>query len=523
MNKKPSLDQLISFGDITGLSSSQALILMEKIASFTTIDRFTSLWRFTAHSSKTVRRNLAKILMHIASARHIAKIREWLEMEDDETVEEEVKRLLDWVDRQDILIDELFIDLGLDQKDDQEEMEEEEEKVSAHISVGQALKITRSSLADIGFIVIEGELIEPKSFKNGSMFFFGLKDNEDLRLDCRIITGAYQGREMPLNEGLLVRAGGSLVLSNKGKLLFQPIWLEEVGEGELARSLKELEQRLAKEGLFDESRKRSPIKLPQNVLLVASSSSAAIEDYRKVLRGRRGDITIYHLPILTQGSGAESDILNKLALVNDLCDQYAIDTIVITRGGGSKDDLAVFNSEKVARAVYSLNRPVIAAIGHEQDLCISEMVADRRASTPSNAAEMTTMSASEIKSQLDYYISSMLRSSQASLNSYRNKAIFYSDASLTKVRERVYGLKSETFALVENIKSVYSESKTDFLNQLSSLMAGISHSDPRHILESGYAIIEQNNKRVTSVKSVNRAQSLRIIMKDGQIEVDKLQ
>ena len=123
--------------------------------------------------------------------------------------------------------------------------------------------------------------------------------------------------------------------------------IQLTGQGELLRNLKLLEQKLAQEGLFDPARKRPIPKVPQKILLVASPHSAAVTDFVKVLASRRTGIEIFLLPIKTQGLGAEAVILEQLAKVNDLCEQLAIDTVVITRGGGSQDDLFVFNSEAV--------------------------------------------------------------------------------------------------------------------------------------------------------------------------------
>ena len=247
--------------------------------------------------------------------------------------------------------------------------------------------------------VIEGELTDIKAI--GAMYYFGLKDNEQTRIDCQIYSGKVASFGFPLNDGWAVRASGKFKIDKFGKLRFEVTNMELTGEGQLLRNLQLLEQKLESEGFFDESRKRPIDKIPTNVLLIASPNSAALGDFQKVLKERRQNITIYYLPIKTQGVGAEYEILSKLELANHFCPLLSIQTIVLTRGGGSKDDLMIFNSEKIVRAIHGLIRPSIVAIGHERDDCLAEKVADKRASTPSNAAELISLSNLEIQSELN--------------------------------------------------------------------------------------------------------------------------
>ncbi|NJK71323.1 MAG: hypothetical protein HC932_03675 [Thermales bacterium] len=137
-----------------------------------------------------------------------------------------------------------------------------------------------------------------------------------------------------------------------------------------------------------------------------------------MLNHRRGGLEIFHLPIKTQGRSAENEILNALGVTNKLVEENKIDTIVMTRGGGSKEDLIVFNSEKVVRALHGLSKPTIVAIGHERDVTLSELVADVRAATPSQAAEMVSQSSAEILQMIEKILLNCKSLTQARGKSY---------------------------------------------------------------------------------------------------------
>jgi exodeoxyribonuclease VII large subunit len=335
-----------------------------------------------AHKSVAIRRKVAGVIAFLATKNSVPDLQQWLISESDKST---------W-----LILDNTIEKLS------HRLSESGQLENSAHVlTVTEAIKAIKLRISEKVF-TIEGELAEVKVFN--TMYYFGIKDKADNAISCQCFSGKIASFGFPVNEGWSVRISGKFKINNYSKLVFdvEKMWL--TGEGEILRKLLELEKKLETEGLFDPARKRVLNNIPARILLLASPNSAAIDDFNKVLGQRRNGVTIYYLPIKTQGVGAEFEILSRLEIANHFCEKYDIQTIILTRGGGSKEDLMIFNSEKIVRAIYALNRPSIVAIGHERDNCLSEKVADLRASTPSNAAELCSLPESEILYEVNNYI-----------------------------------------------------------------------------------------------------------------------
>jgi len=389
------------------------------------------------------------------------------------------------------------------------------------------------------------------------MYYFALKDKQDSRLGCWTLEKVVQAINFPFNDGLQVRVVGKFKLSKDSRIYLEVSAIQLTGQGELLRNLKLLEQKLAQEGLFDPARKRPIPKVPQKILLVASPHSAAVTDFVKVLASRRTGIEIFLLPIKTQGLGAEAVILEQLAKVNDLCEQLAIDTVVITRGGGSQDDLFVFNSEAVVRAIYGMAKPTIVAIGHERDTTLSELVADLRCSTPSQAAEKVSLSNSEISWQAKSSLELIYRLNQQKVQQYYKYTWLVSATISQLVRAKVQTCKlvcQRTNQLASSLlNAVKRQVETSFYasqrslslrlqqirgqaqqanqiihSQVTSLLAAhrarlellitkIELANPKTILAQGYALVWQNQVVQERVSTIDKNLPITIEMQDGSI------
>jgi exodeoxyribonuclease VII large subunit len=175
--------------------------------------------------------------------------------------------------------------------------------------------------------------------------------------------------------------------------------VEPVGLGALQLALRQLQQRLAAEGLFDPEHKRPLPRFPRHIALVTSPTGAAVRDFLEVARRRWQGVRVTVIPARVQGDGAAVDLVRGIAAAHLLAD--APDVLVVGRGGGSLEDLWCFNEEPVVRAIYASRIPVVSAVGHEIDVTLADLVADVRALTPSEAAERVVPSASEIRAGLD--------------------------------------------------------------------------------------------------------------------------
>lgn len=510
------------------------------------------LLALSGHKSVAVKRKIAEGIGIIGSKDDADKVQIWLDSE---------------ADRETWLILQASKDkLSRKNSDNHVELEK--------LSVAEAIGLVKNIIGDKTYI-IEGELTEVKPIKN--MFAFGLKDKE-ARLNCWALASVSERKNIPMNEGLTVRLKGKFKLSKDSRLYFNVENIDLTGEGELLRNLKLLEERLKNEGLFDQERKRKIPILPKRILLLASSNSAAIQDFYKVLGERRGGLDIYHIPIKTQGIGAEMELLTGLEKANVMAEALQIDTIVITRGGGSNDDLAVFNSERVIRSIYGLNRPSIVAIGHERDITLSELAADLRASTPSNAAELVSLSSVEVLGVAKYSyqeISSLLQAKiisysevnkrlidkiiniiRSDISSFKynlqsfdaiiqtligevknlNTSIFqniknlvlfnfnqtkFAATGFTNLISVVQGdiekINQQNVFITQNIKTEISCQLESFSSNLQLVYSEIQQYDVQAVLEKGFALILQDGKVVETKKALKK-QSFTIKFQDGQVE-----
>jgi exodeoxyribonuclease VII large subunit len=216
-----------------------------------------------------------------------------------------------------------------------------------------------------------------------------------------------------LKDGLLVRVFGEVsVYERSGDYQIIIRQIEEGGKGALQAKFEALKEKLLKEGLFDESRKKPIPLLPRHIGVVTSPTGAAIKDILKVISRRFSNLHVVLAPVRVQGDGAAEEIAAAIDLMNEL---GGFDVLIVGRGGGSLEDLWAFNEEIVARAIARSNIPVISAVGHEIDFTISDFVADLRAPTPSAAAEMVVGRKDAFEQQLDGTRRSIIRAMRESI------------------------------------------------------------------------------------------------------------
>lgn len=255
------------------------------------------------------------------------------------------------------------------------------------ISVSQFLGLVNQTLRTIPSetFAIEGEVADFR-ISQGKWVNFDLKDEEvEVKVPCFMTTFQLG---MPLESGMRVRVTGyPKVFERFGKFSLNVESVVPVGEGALAKAYAMLKAKLTTEGLFDVGRKRELPKFPQTIGLITSKEAAAYGDFLRILGNRNGGMTILHANVHVQGQYAVEEICEAFAMFNRLPETDRPELIVLTRGGGSLEDLHAFNDERVVRAVFSSLVPVVVGVGHERDESLCDFVADVRASTPSNAAE----------------------------------------------------------------------------------------------------------------------------------------
>ena len=260
---------------------------------------------------------------------------------------------------------------------------------------------------------IEGEISNFRPYASGHWYFTLQDDRAQLR--CVMFSSANRFVRFRLANGLSVVLRGRLSIY-EGRGDFQAIvdHIEPAGEGALRAALERLQARLAAEGLFSEERKRTLPTYPGHIAVISSRSGAALEDVLAVIRRRFPCVRVTCFDVAVQGHEAEGQIIGALDRAEWM--RHPPDVIVLTRGGGSLEDLAAFNLESVARRIAAARIPVVSAIGHETDVTIADFVADHRAPTPSAAAEMITPNRPELESRLRQAERALIARTRARLN-----------------------------------------------------------------------------------------------------------
>ncbi len=265
--------------------------------------------------------------------------------------------------------------------------------------VGQFLELINLYFQEIGEVIVEGEISELKLSQN-RWLFITIKDQQASLSVFAVLSQI--GNYNSLAKGMLVRVRGVPKLHQaSGRFSLVATEIIPSGEGSLRMAFERLKNKLDQEGLFLASRKRAIVRFPQHLGLLTAPGSQAYNDFIKVLAHRLGGLVIYFYPIKVQGSEAVSSILSGLKYFSQ--SSVNIDALVLSRGGGSLDDLQAFNDEKVVRQIYRFAYPVVTGIGHEADWTLCDLVADLRASTPSNAAELLVPERGELLGQVEHY------------------------------------------------------------------------------------------------------------------------
>ena len=271
------------------------------------------------------------------------------------------------------------------------------------ISVGDLNRAIAELLdGQIGSVWLRGEISNFKAYDSGH-WYFSLKDSES-----QIRAVMFRGRNTQVGfmpkEGDLVEVSAQVsVYIPRGDLQINVQLLRRAGQGGLYEAFLKLKEKLAKEGLFAEERKREIAAHPKGIAVVTSAQAAALKDVLSTLARRAPHIPVTIFPTLVQGADAPPAIIGALQSVYEQADALGIETILLVRGGGSIEDLWAFNDEALARVIASSPVPIISGVGHETDFTISDFVADLRAPTPTGAAELATPDREALLQDLNYY------------------------------------------------------------------------------------------------------------------------
>lgn len=334
-------------------------------------------------------------------------------------------------------------------------------------------------------VVVLGEISSLNRAGSGHAYFSLVDQNAQLRCVCWRST--LQRFRFDLHDGLSVIAVGPLeVYAARGAYQLVVEQLEPRGIGVQELAFRKLYERLAAEGLFATERKRALPRYPRRIALVTSAAGAAVRDMIQVISRRWPAARCVVVPCLVQGDRAAADIersLRQAALIPE------VDVVITGRGGGSADDLAAFNDERVARAIFNSPVPVISAVGHEIDVTLADLVADRRALTPSEAAELVVPDVNELNEelkQLAQRMSAALRSRAAVLRS--RVTALASSTGLSRPLDIVRDRERQLDELHQRMLRGASERVTRAKFGLGSIEGKLQSLDPLGVLSRGYSV-----------------------------------
>lgn len=350
------------------------------------------------------------------------------------------------------------------------------------------LNETFKAIWDSNEAAVEGE-VSGFRVSQGQWVNFDLKDADAL-VSCFMVLNKLR---VPLEDGMRVRLFGyPRVYPKYGKFSFNVDRVELVGEGTLRKALAALRAKLDAEGLFDPSRKRTPPRFPSRIALIASRDSAAYGDFVRIVHERwRGlEIDLYH--VVVQGEKAPDSIINALQAAHGEHQKRPYDAVVITRGGGSMEDLMAFNDEQLTRAIYASKIPTLVAIGHERDVSLASDVADVRGSTPTDCARRLVPDRMDVLQEI------------ATMQS-----------SVEEILERA--LEEKRFT-VEHALTATERWLDGFRVRVSSLLRLVASFNPEGVLKRGFAIVTGSDGSIlSSVKQARAGSRVGIRLRDGKV------
>ncbi len=382
--------------------------------------------------------------------------------------------------------------------------------------INQYLKRLLSTDPIINRVIIEGEISNFTRHSSGHAYFT-LKD-EGSKLNCVMFSQQLSRVERLPKNGDKVHAKGRVsIYERDGRYQLYVDEIEQVGIGALYIKFEALKKQLEKEGLFDQSQKQAIPQYPSKIGVITSPTGAAVRDIISVAQRRSNLSNLLIYPVRVQGELSKDEICEALDYFNQRQD---VDVIILSRGGGSIEELWSFNEEVVARQIFASKIPVVSGVGHETDFTISDFVSDLRAPTPSAAAEMTICSKEETAYELRQMMNHMTRVVNRRVVLEKTKIQRHSPEWMAK--QCLYKIEKHQKEIAHT-KALYEKTVNNRLSllreQLEAQGEKLHSLSPLNIMSRGYSVVKYNNGQLmTSVKQAKEDDSVEIVLKDGKIQ-----
>lgn len=364
-------------------------------------------------------------------------------------------------------------------------------------------------------IAVRGEISNYKLYPSGH-HYFTLKD-EGAALKCVMFKSSAQRLRFRPENGMKIIAMGKVsVYPRDGVYQLSCTALAMDGIGDLYAAFEQLKGKLAKEGLFDPSHKKPLPQYPGTIGIITSSAGAAVHDMLRILRKRYPLTNVRLLPVRVQGAEAPGEIAAAIRYAN----HYKLaDLLIVGRGGGSIEDLWAFNDERVAYTIYESAIPVISAVGHEPDVTISDYVADLRAATPSNAAELAVPDQQALRQTLDSFSNAMANALGRQIKASRQHLKVLSESQSLKSPTGYLEQRRKNLQLLRN--RMISAQNASLARNKQRYIANISKLDamsPLKVLTRGYSMAQtEDGTLLRSVSQVELGQRISVSLSDGRI------
>lgn len=385
-------------------------------------------------------------------------------------------------------------------------------------------------------VYIKGEISNFKAHTTGH-YYFSIKDDNSKINAIMFRTNASKLNFIP-KEGMKVLVSGSIrIYEQAGSYQIYVSDMIEDGVGNLYIAFEKLKKKLSAEGLFDSKYKKEIPALPNKIGIVTASTGAAIRDILSTIERRYPLVETYLFPCLVQGDNAPKDIVEKIKQA----DNFGCDVLIVGRGGGSFEDLNCFNDEEVARTIFNAKTPIISAVGHEIDFTIADYVADFRAPTPTGAAEIAVPNIIDLKHnikqlniRLNEAILKKVNYLRLYMDSIKNSFVIKNPNIMFENKKQTLDLLNEKLNriildkidlyktrldkyksnyILNNPDNLYKNKKIDLKNIIDKLKL----LNPLNTLERGYSLTYIDNKVISTIKDINKNDTIKVRLKDGYV------
>lgn len=369
-------------------------------------------------------------------------------------------------------------------------------------------------------IMLRGEISNFKLHSSGHCYF-SLKDASSAVRCVAFRSNAACFRFVPQN-GMKVTAGGYIsVYERDGAYQFYVQRLMPEGAGEMALALEQIKQKLSAEGLFDAAHKKELPFMPKKIGVVTSRTGAVIRDICHVAARRNPHVQIVLYSVLVQGEHAADEIAAGIDFFNK---RYPVDVIIAGRGGGSMEDLWAFNEEKTVRAVYNSAIPIISAVGHETDFTLSDLAADVRATTPSQAAELAVPELSALLGYVESVTLELQEKARRIIMLKRSRLEMLQQSSVLSHGDRLLAMRRQRLdALAERLEKAMRRCLDEKIHRARLLTEKLSVLNPAGVLKRGYGMVKKKNKLVKNTAELKINDTIEVVLNDGSVSAKVLE